>query len=218
MTRATILRPGSHGPDDAALRDCCRVLESGGIVAHPTETLYGLAVDPWNEAAVARLDGIKARGAGAGYVLIASSREEALGLAASPWPRHLSALGDAFWPGPLTLVLPPSERAPALACRSGSGIAVRVTPDPIAASLVAAFGRPLTSTSANRRGGTPAVSAAEVLAALGEEIDRILDGGPRGAGVPSTIVDLTRAEPAILRIGALSEERIREVLRAAGAA
>lgn len=189
-----------------------RVLAQGGIVAHPTETLYGLAVDPWSEEAILRLDRVKGGEARSGYILIASSIEEALSIAARPWPPQLERLAGAFWPGPLTLVLPPSDHAPAGARAGSSGIAVRVTSDPVAAFLVRAFGRPLTSTSANPSGEPPARSASEVQTALGGMVDMILDGGRRDGTSPSTIVDLTTPEPSLIRVGAVSEARIRATL------
>ncbi len=213
MRRAEVIQiePGAADGGEA-LEASCRVLVRGGIVAHPTETLYGLAVDPWNIEALGRLAHVKCAAPDRGYILIAASREQALQLAARPWPRQLGPLSEAFWPGPLTLILPPSEAAPPAECRSPQGIAVRVTPDAIAAALVLAFGRPLTSTSANRGGRPPARSAAEVLDELGTEIDLILDGGRRDGGEPSTLLDLTGPEPVFLRKGAVTEARIREVL------
>lgn len=213
MRRAEVLliEPGTDAGGEA-LEASCRVLARGGVVAHPTETLYGLAVDPWNIEALGRLAHVKRAAPGRGFILIAASREQALRLAARPWPRHLGPLSDAFWPGPLTLILPPSGAAPPPECRSPQGIAVRVTPDTIAAALVRAFGRPLTSTSANRGGLPPARSAAEVLEELGTEVDLILDGGRRDGVEPSTLLDLTGQEPVLLRKGAVTEASIREVL------
>jgi L-threonylcarbamoyladenylate synthase len=198
--------------DAATLAEACGLLSRGAIVAHPTETVYGLAVDPWNAEAIGRLDRVKSRAAGRGYLLIAASTAQALRLAARPWPRPLEALAEAFWPGPLTIVVLPSPEAPETVHRGLAGVAVRVTSDPVAAGLVAACGRPLTSTSANRSGSPPARSAEEVLAALEGAIDLVLDGGRREGGLPSTLVDLTGPEPLLLRAGALSEERLRAAL------
>lgn len=188
------------------------VLAGGGIVAHPTETLYGLAVDPWNSRAVARLAALKERGPAPGFILLAYAPREARELVADPPPEHFLRLARSFWPGPLTLVAAPSPRAPREVLGVDGSLAVRVTPDPVAVEIIARFGRPLTSTSANLRGGTAAGSAQEVAAGLGDSIDLIVDGGPRPRGEPSTLVDLTGPGPVVLREGAVSAERLGRVL------
>lgn len=210
MTPARILDVSGAEAGAAAFREAAAILSRGGLVAHPTETLYGLAVDPWNPEGLARLARLKGREAGAGFILIAADGAQAAGLVAQPPPALYAELSGAFWPGPLTLVIPPAPGAPAGVAGPGGGIAVRVTPDPVAQALLRSAGQALTSTSANRSGATPASSAAGVLAALGEAVDLILDGGAREGGVPSTLVDLTGPAPRLLREGAVGRERLRE--------
>jgi L-threonylcarbamoyladenylate synthase len=205
-------------PDAGFVKRAGEILRQGGIVAHPTETLYGLAADPWNAGALDRLTALKGRPAGSGYILLTSSAEEALALGAGPALETFRRLAWAFWPGPLTLVVEASEAAPPGATGPGGGIAVRESPDPVARALVRALGRPITSTSANRTGGDPARSGAEVSRIFGDGVDLILDAGGREATMPSTLVDLRAGTPVILRRGAISPERLREVLDLHGSA
>lgn len=210
MTPPRILDVSAAEAGDPAFGEAAGILAGGGLVAHPTETLYGLAVDPWNPEALARLARLKGREAGAGFILIAADLAQAAGLTAQPPPVLYAELSGAFWPGPLTLVVPPAPGAPGGVAGPGGGIALRVTPDPVARALLRRAGRALTSTSANRAGATPASSAAGVLSALGGAVDLILDGGAREGGRPSTLVDLTGRAPRLLREGAVGRERLRE--------
>lgn len=211
MSLARILDVADGSIPVAAMKAAAAALAGGGLVAHPTETLYGLAVDPWNEAALGRLAAVKGRKGSQGFILIAAGPEALLKLTRDPASAVLTELARAFWPGPLTLVLPPSSHAPRGAVGAGGGIAVRVTPDPVAQALILSFGRPVTSTSVNRAGEAPATTAGEVRSRLGGDVDLILDGGPRPGGVPSTLVDLTGERPVLLREGAVERARIEEI-------
>ncbi|MCX6552980.1 MAG: L-threonylcarbamoyladenylate synthase [Acidobacteria bacterium] len=205
------LRYCAGEPETPLIERAVEVLRRGGVVAYPTDTLYGLAVDPGNPRSVAQLYRIKGRQVDRAIPLIAASREqiEACGGALPPLARTLA---DRFWPGPLTLVVP---AWPALCedVHGGSGtVAVRVPAHSLARALAAGFGAPITSTSANRSGQPPATTADEVRLALAVHLDVLLDAGATPGGPPSTIVSVTGAEPRLVRAGAVPWERVLECL------
>ncbi|MFL5493246.1 MAG: L-threonylcarbamoyladenylate synthase [Gemmatimonadales bacterium] len=191
-------------------------LGGGGLLAYPTETVYGLGSDP-SVSALEKLSRLKGRERGKPFLLLVASRAmaEEWGLVFTPSARVLS---DAFWPGPLTLVLRGGEgRLPdELRGREG-GIAVRHTSHRGIARLVAASGRPLTSTSANRPGGPPAPGPDRLVELFQDEVARglllVLDGGVLGNVPPSTLVDCTDPVPRMVREGAIPRPELR---RAAG--
>jgi L-threonylcarbamoyladenylate synthase len=187
-------------------------LEGGGLLAYPTETVYGLGSRA-RDADVRALAALKGRAAGKPFLLLVASREmaEAQGLAFNESAR---ALARAFWPGPLTLVLPGgSGRLPDLLRGPEGGIAVRWTSHPLVARLLDALGEPLTSTSANIPGRAPAPGAAAILrdfaAAVNDGRLLVLDGGVLGNRPPSTVVDCTGPVPSIVRPGALTVAELR---------
>jgi L-threonylcarbamoyladenylate synthase len=191
-------------------------LQRGGLLAYPTETVYGLGSEP-TAAALAALAALKGRPADKPFLLLVAGRgmAEQWGLMFSPSAR---ALSDAFWPGPLTLVLRGGEgRLPEQLRGREGGIAVRHTSHAGIARLVAELGRPLTSTSANRPGQPPAPGADRIADVFRPEIERgdllVLDGGVLGNVPPSTLVDCTGAMPKLIREGAIPRAELR---RAAG--
>jgi L-threonylcarbamoyladenylate synthase len=186
------------------------VLRDGGVVAYPTDTLYGLAVDPRNGAAVRRLFDVKGRDATAAIPLIAASLEQAR-LAGAFSEAHLK-LARAFWPGPLTIVLPAVGSIATELLGTGSTIAVRVPAQPVAVSLAARHGFCITSTSANKSGRPAATTAEQVSNELTDAVDLILDGGPTPGGAPSTIVEVTSDGARLLRAGAIAWDRVLESL------
>lgn len=193
-------------------------LERGGLLAYPTETVYGLGSRPRAED-VAALAALKGRRADKPFLLLVAGRPmvEAYGLV---FTDAATALADAFWPGPLTLVLRGGEgRLPEALRGPEGGIAVRNTGHPAVAQLVAALGYPLTSTSANRPGGPTAPGAAAIARAFASAISDgtllVLDGGTLGNVPPSTVVDCTRAQPRLIREGAIPKSELR---RRAGSA
>ena len=189
------------------------VLERGGLIAFPTETVYGLAADPASFGAVARVFHVKGRAYEEALPLIAADIDAARSVA-SVWSPAASALADRFWPGPLTLVVPVNERAVAMRATGGRGtIGVRVSSHPVARVLASvAPAGVITATSANRSGSPPHTTADAVAHALAE-VDVILDGGDAPGGPASTIVDLTGAEPRLIREGPISFARVLESLR-----
>jgi L-threonylcarbamoyladenylate synthase len=206
----------SAGEIAAAISQVAAHLERGGLLAYPTETVYGLGSDP-SEPALDALSRLKGRPAGKPFLLLVSGRAmaEAWGLVLSPSAR---ALSDAFWPGPLTLVLRGGEgRLPGQLRGKEGGIAVRYTSHAGIARLVAESGRPLTSTSANRPGDPPAPGPDRIAEVFRPEIASgellVLDGGVLGNVPPSTLVDCTGPMPRLIREGAIPRTELR---RAAG--
>jgi L-threonylcarbamoyladenylate synthase len=197
-------------PDPDVLREAAAALAQGLIVAYPTDTFYGLAADPRRADGVARVFAVKGRGAEAALPLVAADLDQASRAGRlTPLAVRLARL---FWPGPLTLVI---DAHPGLDPRVRGGattVAVRVPAHDVARGLARAAGHAVTATSANRSGGPAARTAAEVAAALDDDVDLILDGGPSPGGPPSTIVDATGATPALLRAGAVPWERLLSAL------
>jgi L-threonylcarbamoyladenylate synthase len=200
----------------AAIPQVTAHLAEDGLLGYPTETVYGLGSDP-SVAALEKLARLKGRQPGKPFLLLVASRAmaEEWGLVFTPSAR---ALSDAFWPGPLTLVLPGGEgRLPDELRGKEGGIAVRHTSHRGIARLVASSGRPLTSTSANRPGGPPAPGPDRLVELFHDEVARglllVLDGGVLGNVPPSTLVDCTDPVPRLVRDGAIPRPELR---RAAG--
>ena len=192
-------------------------LRAGGLIAYPTETVYGLG-SLAKAAPVAALAGLKGRAPGKPFLLLVSNRDmvEALGLA---FNRSADALARAFWPGPLTLVLPGGGgRLPDTLRGPEGGIAVRWTSHPLIAGLVATLGEPLTSTSANLPGQSPEPGAAAITRDFAGAVTSgqllVLDGGVLGNRPPSTVVDCTTPSAALVRPGAISQAQMRAAVGA----
>jgi L-threonylcarbamoyladenylate synthase len=188
------------GPDDPAILEAAAILALGGLVAFPTETVYGLGADGLNSEAVARIYAAKGRPVTNPVILHVAAASAAQALV-SHWPPEAQALAERFWPGPLTLVLPASEVVPAIVRAGGPSVALRCPAHPVALALIRAAGRPLAAPSANRSQHLSPTLARHVASSLGDAVDLILDAGPTEAGLESTILDLTSARPRILRPG-----------------
>ncbi len=197
--------------DAAAVGDAVHCLRAGGLVAFPTETVYGLGADATNAHAVARL--YDAKGRPAFNPLISHVTGEAAAQKLARFDDNAAKLAKAFWPGPLTLVLPKADGCPVaeLATAGLDSIAVRVPHHDVAQKILAAFGRPIVAPSANRSGHVSPTTAAHVLADLRGRIELIVDGGATPVGVESTIVACLD-EPMLLRPGGLPREAIEQVL------
>lgn len=196
-------------PETIAL--AAEILGDGGLVAIPTETVYGLAADASNGEAVARLYAAKGRPQFNPLIAHVASMEMAEAEALfSPVAR---ACAEAFWPGPLTLVLPakPNTRVSELARSGLETVAIRWPADKAAQALITTFGRPLVAPSANRSGHVSPTRAEHVMADLGEVIDLIIDGGPCKIGMESTILGFEDDQPVLLRPGGISREEIERV-------
>lgn len=191
--------------DPRALEQAVLALRRGGLVAFPTDTVYGLGAQAFQRGALRRLYKVKGRGADKAIPVLLPDTEAVLQVALT-LNAPARRLAERFWPGPLTLVVfrrpdLPDEISP------GPTVGVRVPGHPIALALLAEAG-PMAVTSANRSGGADSRSAAEVRAALLDGVDVLLDGGQTPGGVPSTVVDCTQTLPVILRDGPISGEAI----------
>ena len=208
MSRTRVLRP-----DERSLSLAADVLRGGGLVAFPTETVYGLGARAYDAAAARRV--FKAKGRPSDNPLIVHVSDEAM-LAdvvkrVTPLARRLI---DAFWPGPLTLILEKSARVPGAVTAGGRTVAVRCPGHPAARALIRALGEPVAAPSANLSGRPSPTAAAHVLRDLRGRVPLILDGGPCRKGLESAIVDARGRRPVVLRHGTIPAE---DIARAAGA-
>lgn len=199
---------------EAALAKACTLLRAGGVVAFPTETYYGLAVDPFNQAALSRLFALKGR-AGDKPVLLIVDNLSQLSTLVAEIPPPFPLLMERFWPGPLTLVFPGAPSLPGMLTGHRGTIGVRVSSHPVARRLVRAFGRPITATSANFSGQPAAVAASGVLDQLGPEVDAVLDGGATPGGQGSTLLGYQEGKVCLLRAGVIPFAEIEAVLAGA---
>ena len=194
----------------SSLDAAVRLLREGGLVAFPTETVYGLAADAGRPAAIERLYRVKGRPGNHPSILhvgsLAAARACSTGF--SGWAERLAG---RFWPGPLTLIVEKAAWVPEAVTGGQSSVGVRIPSHPLALELLRAFGGPVAAPSANRFGRVSPTTADHVRADLGSDVDLILDGGPCEVGVESTIVDV-RSEPVILRPGGITREQIEEEL------
>jgi L-threonylcarbamoyladenylate synthase len=189
------------------------ILRAGGVIALPTETVYGLAADAANAAAVARVYAIKGRPAD--HPLIIHVAEAAwLARYAQASDERATILARHFWPGPLTMIVPKSAAVGTFVTGGQETVAVRMPDHPLALAILAAFGGALAAPSANRFGRVSPTRAEHVAHDLGAAVDLIVDGGPAQVGVESTIVDLTGPVPAIVRAGAIGPSAIGTALGA----
>ena len=199
-------------PDAAGIEAAARTLSEGGLVAFPTETVYGLGADATNGQAVARL--YQAKGRPAFNPLIAHVADLAAARRAGAFTPLATMLAAKFWPGPLTLVVPATALVCELARAGLSTVALRMPAHPVAQKLLSLFGKPVAAPSANRSGHVSPTRPAHVIADLAGEIDAVLDGGPTPLGLESTIVDCTGAVPLLLRPGGVPRGEIERTLGA----
>jgi L-threonylcarbamoyladenylate synthase len=197
--------------DEIARVHAARVLRAGGLVAFPTETVYGLGADAANEAAVRRVFAVKGRPAGHPLIVHLAAAEE-LSEWAAEVPREARLLAERFWPGPLTLVLRRGPRVPLAVTGGQETVGLRVPAHPAARALLREFGGGVAAPSANRFGRVSPTTADHVRQDLGADVDFILDGGPCGVGIESTIVDLSGQAPALLRPGGIPREGLEAAL------
>jgi L-threonylcarbamoyladenylate synthase len=196
---------------EAAVAAAARSLAEGGLVAFPTETVYGLGADATNPAAIARL--YQAKGRPSFNPLIAHVTDLSAGMRIGRFDATAIALAEAFWPGPLTLVLPKTDDCPVadLATAGLDTVAIRVPAHPVARAILRAFGGPVVAPSANLSGHVSPTTAAHVRSDLAGRIDLVLDGGAVAVGVESTIVGCFDA-PMLLRPGGVPRDQIERVL------
>jgi len=174
----------------------------GGVIAFPTDTVYGLGCSLLDVAAVEMVGRLKRRAREHAYISLIPDPSQALGLALSV-SGVAKKLIDRFWPGPLSLVFVAAEIVPGRVRGSGGTIALRCPNDVLSHALLQRIGGPMVSSSANLSGQPPAATADDVVATFGNQLDLVLDGGPRRGGIPSTLVDVSGPRPKLLRRGAL---------------
>ena len=188
-----------------------RALEAGHLVVYPTETVYGLGVDAASSTALAELARIKGRPSDKGVSVLVETLAAAVPLLDAPVPEAAIRLADAFWPGPLTLVLPAAEHIDPWLLGPGGGVGLRCSTDPLARALVAGFGGPLTSTSANPSGLPPAGDVDTARRYFGDEIGAYIDGGRRDAKAVSSVVEFFRGSAILRRVGAIDVKALSSV-------
>ncbi len=197
-------------PEPASIDEAAGVIRRGGLVCFPTDTLYGIAADPFNPEAVRKIFALKGRHTGQALPLVAADTRQVEALV-GPLSDAASALAAAFWPGPLTLLWPaPAGLAPDVTAGTGR-VGVRVPAHAVARALCARAGSPLTATSANLSGEPPSEDPDQVAASIGTGLDLLLDAGTTAGGPPSTIVDAS--ELNLVRAGAVPWARIDACLR-----
>ncbi len=212
LTMKTLVLPvDPTAPDPVAIRQAAAVLQHGGLVAFPTETVYGLGANALDAEAVQGIFTAKGRPA---YdpLIVHLAGVEALPDVVAEIPPLVETLATHFWPGPLTLVLPRASHIPLAVTAGGPTVAVRVPAHPVALALIRAAGFPIAAPSANRFGHLSPTQAAHVLDDLDGHIDVLLDGGPTPVGVESTVLSLVTPVPTILRPGGASREALATVL------
>lgn len=198
-------------PDPALLAEAGALLRQGSLVAFPTETVYGLGANALDPAAVDRLYQAKGRPPFNPLIVHVPDVETARRLAAD-WPEAADRLAKRWWPGPLTLVLPKRPIVPDIVTAGLPTVALRVPDHPVALALLRAAGTPLAAPSANRSGQVSPTTAQHVARSLGEAVPLILDAGPTRIGIESTVLDLSRSPPALLRPGAVGREALEEII------
>jgi len=194
---------------DAAVRLLCE----GGVAAIPTDTLYGLAADALNSVAIERVFAIKERPEGMALPVLLADMEQ-ISLVAREVPEAARVLAEAYWPGPLTLIVWRAEGLPPRLTAGSATVAVRVPDHPVPRELARLLGRPITGTSANISGSPDPRTMDELCAQVGERVDRVLTIGPAPAGAASTIVDLTGDSPGLIREGAIPFTEVAARLKA----
>ncbi|MBY0528531.1 MAG: threonylcarbamoyl-AMP synthase [Gemmataceae bacterium] len=206
-----VIQVNSVEPDAAAIARAAAVLRQGGLVAFPTETVYGLGANALDANAVARIFAAKGRPPINPIIVHVTDAIQAQQLATA-WPDSAQRLADRFWPGPLTLVLPRREIVPDIVTAGGPTVGLRVPAHSIARALLAAADVPIAAPSANPSTGVSATRAEHVLRGLGDRIDLLLDGGPTSGGLESTVLDLTTTPARLLRPGLITAAEIEAVI------
>jgi L-threonylcarbamoyladenylate synthase len=199
----------SDTPADSAI--AIAALRAGEVVVYPTETFYGIAADAFAPEALERIFEIKGRDTAKTIALIAHDAAAAFAIAREV-PEIARRLAAAFWPGPLTIVMPARSGIPDALIGPDGGVGVRVSSHPIARALAYGLGRPITATSANRSSEAPARTIAEVRVALGDKVNVFVEGGTLTGSAPSTIVECTRDGWRLLRAGAIGVDEIEAAL------
>jgi len=209
MTTAVLPIDPTH-PEPGAVRRAAAVIRAGGLVAFPTETVYGLGANALDPAAVARVFEAKGRPATNPVIVHVADVVQVVNVAAE-WPETADRLAARFWPGPLTVVVPRRPGVPDVVTAGGPTVAVRCPNHPVAAALIREAGVPVAAPSANRSTELSPTRAEHVLQGLDGRIDMVLDGGPCPGGIESTVVDATGDVVRLLRPGLITVPMLEEV-------
>ena len=194
----------------AAVRRAAELLRAGEVVALPTETVYGLAANALQTEAVSRIFKIKGRPAHNPIIVHVADLDMARSCVAD-WPALAQRLAEAFWPGPLTLVLPRAEKIPPMVTAGGSTVGIRWPSHPFMQAVILECGFPLAAPSANPSNRISSTTAGHVARSLGGQVRLIVDGGPSQVGIESTVLDLTESPPRVLRPGMIHEQSLLAV-------
>ena len=187
------------------------ILKNGGLVAYPTDTVYGLGACMTDTAAVDRIFQVKGRPKGMALPVLLADRKQIEEIVTSV-PPAARRLIDAFFPGALTIILTKSNVVPEIITGGGRTVAFRIPNHPVPLALIKGLGKPIVGTSANLSGQPSALTAAEVQTQIGDKIDMVIDGGRCPGGIESTVVDLSGEKPVVRRQGAISIEKLRIIL------
>jgi L-threonylcarbamoyladenylate synthase len=188
-------------------------LRSGGVIILPTETVYGLAANALDSEAIGRVFTIKGRPSD-NPLIVHIGEVDSVNQLVNRWPEQAEALADAFWPGPLTLVLSKKAHVPGVVTGGLNTVAVRMPDHPVALEILRAAGVPVAAPSANRFKMLSPTRAEDIDIQIASQVDLIVDGGPANYGIESTVLDLTGETPALLRPGAITQQQIESLLGA----
>lgn len=195
---------------DAGMGNAVRILREGGVLAVPTDTLYGLAADAFNPDAIERIFSIKERPEGMALPVLLADVDQ-LKQVSTDIPAAALALAETFWPGPLTLIVSCRDGVPPRLTAGQRTVAVRVPDHPVPRALARELGRPVTGTSANISGSRDPQTMEELVAQVGDRVDLVVASGPAPAGAASTIVDISGDYPLVVREGVIPSENIAAV-------
>ena len=201
----------SRAPDPDVIARAAKILRDGGLVAFPTETVYGLGADALNATAVLKIFEAKGRPAWNPIITHVANTDSARALTTA-WSDSAEKLAHAFWPGPLTLVLPKRDVVPDVVTAGLSAVGIRIPSHPVALAIITALNRPIAAPSANRFTELSPTTAWHVQKSLGDRVDMILNGGASDVGIESTVIDLTSDVPVLLRPGVIGREQLARVL------
>lgn len=206
-----VLSVDAAHPEDKPMVLAAEVIQAGGVIVYPTETLYGIGANAWDGAAIAKVRAIKQR-EGFKPILVIIEHEQYLATLTNAISDEARALIARFWPGPLTLVFKATKEVPDLLTKGSGTIGVRVPSSALCLRLLALCGCPLTSTSANLAGGPALYSVNEIRRAIPRGVDLILDAGDLRGILPSTVLDVSVSPPRVLRAGAVSCDALQEIV------
>ena len=193
------------------IKKAISILKKGGVVAYPTDTVYGLGACMTDASAVDRIFQVKGRPKGMALPVLLADKAQMEAIVTSI-PSSVLRLADEFFPGALTIILPKSDIVPDIITGGGQTVAFRIPNHPVPLALIKGLGKPIVGTSANLSGQPSLLTAVEVQAQIGDKIDMVIDGGRCPGGIESTVVDLTGEKPVVRRQGAISIEKLRKIL------